>query len=350
MWARRPVWMAFAGMLGVVLAGCTPTLLTITPTVLPNGVEGSAYSRQLTAGESESGAVEWTVSSGSLPAGLRLDENTGTISGTPATPGTSVFTVSVEFGTSPFSRAGRATYSIEIIEKLRLDATLDNARIDEAYNDTLEVTGGVEPYTFQVVGLPAGMSIDTTTGVISGTPLTDNSGISLSVTVTDGGGSLQQTATATATFVIKPQPVSIATTTLADGTLSAPYSEQLVAVTGRAPYTWTIVAGLLPDGLRLDRSDGTITGTPEIAQARTFTVEVTDSDSPATTDSQELEITIGAAGDDHRQRRVGSNVRVAGLFRMRSQNDVQAERTFFVDVRPVRVGGVRAGWGHPRAR
>ena len=87
--------------------------LSITTTSLPGGVVGSAYSRTLAA----TGGVTpytWSVSSGSLPAGLALDSSTGTISGTPTAAGTSTFSVTAtDSGTSP-GQSATQSFSITI--------------------------------------------------------------------------------------------------------------------------------------------------------------------------------------------------------------------------------------------
>ena len=64
---------------------------TITTDSLPNGTEGTSYSQTLTA--TGTAPITWSVTSGSLPTGLTLNESTGLISGTPTTAGTSTFTV-----------------------------------------------------------------------------------------------------------------------------------------------------------------------------------------------------------------------------------------------------------------
>ena len=63
---------------------------TITTVSLPNGTEGTSYSQTLTA--TGTAPITWNVTSGSLPAGLSLN-NGGMITGTPTTAGTSTFTV-----------------------------------------------------------------------------------------------------------------------------------------------------------------------------------------------------------------------------------------------------------------
>jgi type VI secretion system secreted protein VgrG len=90
---------------GVVSETVAPT---ITPGTPPTATAGTPYSYTVTA--TGSPAPTYTVT-GSLPAGLTFDGSTGTISGTPTTPGTSTFTVTADNGTAPTSSA---TYSVTV--------------------------------------------------------------------------------------------------------------------------------------------------------------------------------------------------------------------------------------------
>ena len=90
---------------------------------------------------------------------------------------------------------------------------------------------------------------------------------------------------------VTPDPVSVITTTLADGTVDAPYSEQLAATGGSGSYTWTLTDGAAPSGLSLSAT-GVISGAPTEKGTTTFTVSATDG---TTTGTQELSITIVAA-------------------------------------------------------
>jgi len=80
------------------------------------------------------------------------------------------------------------------------------------------------------------------------------------------------------------------------GTVDVAYSRTLAATGGVTPYSWAVVSGSLPAGLGLNASTGEISGTPTTPGTANFTVEVSDSDSPASTDQQALSITISDAG------------------------------------------------------
>ena len=81
-------------------------------------------------------------------------------------------------------------------------------------------------------------------------------------------------------------PLSITTTSLPSGrvyssTDKVKYSATLTASSGNPPYTWQVVAGSLPNGLKLSKSKGTISGKATFAGTYTFTVEVLDKKGPA---------------------------------------------------------------------
>lgn len=75
--------------------------------------------------------------------------------------------------------------------------------------------------------------------------------------------------------VIEFPPLNITTMILPEGSIDSPYSSQLTADGGIAPFNWTIISGSLPPGLVLD-SFGTISGSPTTNGYYTFIVEVAD--------------------------------------------------------------------------
>jgi hypothetical protein len=85
------------------------TPIAITTTALPPGVVGLEYN-QILRGEGVSTPV-WSVSGGALPPGLTLDPGTGALTGTPTTPGTSTFTITLTDG----GQAAHREYSLVVV-------------------------------------------------------------------------------------------------------------------------------------------------------------------------------------------------------------------------------------------
>jgi hypothetical protein len=133
--------------------------LMITPTSLPDGAEGMPYSETLQA----TGGTEpytWALTSGSLPEGLELDEDTGEISGTPTKSGESTFEVTV---TDLLGATAKATYNKLTVKGRNETILVDGvdggvlhleATLDEPFDEGLDAEGGLGPYTW-TVGQPA---------------------------------------------------------------------------------------------------------------------------------------------------------------------------------------------------
>jgi hypothetical protein len=89
-------------------------------------------------------------------------------------------------------------------------------------------------------------------------------------------------------------PLGITTTSLPGATLGTSYSATLAAIGGVAPYSWSIQQGSVPAGLSLNSATGVISGTPAMVGASSFTVQVTDAESPPALGTAQLSITVGS--------------------------------------------------------
>ena len=92
-------------------------------------------------------------------------------------------------------------------------------------------------------------------------------------------------------------PLTIATTSLPNGTVGTPYSTSLLGAGGVAPRSWSVVSGALPAGLNLNAATGVISGTPTVAvTASPITFRLTDNASPAASTQAALTLTITGGG------------------------------------------------------
>jgi hypothetical protein len=297
-----PGLLLLSGCAGVVstpvhAGGSGPTALSISASALPSGQAKSAYSSSLAVTGGTAPYV-WSVSSGSLPVGLSMS-GSGQISGTPTTPGTSSFTVSVTDSSSPVESAS-ANLSITITAAATAvqitTSSLAGGQTNTAYSATLAATGGTSPYTWSVSSgsLPAGLTLSSA-GQISGTPGTAGTS-SFTVSVSDSS-SPAQSATANLSIAISASvaALQITTSSLPGGVAKTAYSATEAATGGKTPYSWSVSSGSLPAGLTLS-SAGQISGTPTTSGTYSFTVQVTDSSSPAQKATKSHKIPIAASG------------------------------------------------------
>lgn len=130
----------------------------------------------------------------SLPAGLSFNSSSGEISGTPTqTLNSTIFTVQV---TDAVGSVSSKTFTLSVIGPLETQQAVASTILvkDRSYTPFAPVTasGGTAPYAFAVSPtLPSGVTINSSTGVITGTPTVDSGQTTYTVTVTDSSGPIQ---------------------------------------------------------------------------------------------------------------------------------------------------------------
>ena len=172
-------------------------------------------------------------------------------------------------------------------EQVVLSGAVTDSAGDLLANQTVDLTttGGILNVS----------SVNTlTTGGYSATLLAPKTAGPVTVTATVQGTTI--TASAGVTVTAAPVALSVTTTSLPGGTVGTAYTATLAATGGTTPYTWSVSSGSLPAGLSLDASTGVISGTPTAAGTSSFTVQATDSSSPAQTASADLVLIIAPVG------------------------------------------------------
>lgn len=256
------------------------TALSVVTVSLPSAVVGQSYGQPVNAAGGVS-PYRWGISSGALPAGLTLNADTGVIAGTPISAGTANFVLQANDVSTPAQTASR-TLSIVVVSPLSVATTsLPAGVVGRVYSGTLAATGGAPPYQWSVSSgtLPTGITLDAS-GTLTGTPGKAGD-ITVSFAVKDST-STAQTAGVSLTVSVAAQLV-ITPVALPNGKEATPYSAALSATGGRAPLTWTIDSGNLPQGIAMDATSGLIHGTPLSGSAGVYSlvVAVADTSSPA---------------------------------------------------------------------
>ena len=246
--------------------------ITVNPATLPDGTIGVSYDETV-SGSGGTAPYTFAVTSGTLPDGLTLDSNTGQISGTATALGTFNFDITA---TDNFGCTGTTSYTVNINcpEVTVLPATLPNGTVGTAYDQTVSGNGGAEPYTFAVTSgsLPDGLTLDSNTGQISGTPSAAGT-FNFDITATDANGC---TGVTSYSITMGCPAITVNPSTLPNGTMGTLYDQTVSGSGGTAPYTFAVTSGSLPTGLTLDANTGQITGTPTALGPFNFDITATD--------------------------------------------------------------------------
>ena len=170
--------------------------------------------------------------------------------------------------------------------------------VGAAYNSPVAAAGGATPYTYSATNLPGGLSINSATGAITGTPSQSSVGTeSVTIKVTDSTTPSPESAASNLSIKISPAKLAVTTASLPGGATGSPYpSTTLQASGGVTPYTWVLASGSsLPAGLNLSTA-GVLSGTPAAGSGGPYslTFVVTDASTPAQTAQATLTLSISS--------------------------------------------------------
>ncbi|MBQ7154148.1 MAG: putative Ig domain-containing protein [Synergistaceae bacterium] len=255
-----------------------PEFMIVTDAELDSAKVGEYYSYTLLTDRTQHLTVRWTLLSGDLPAGLTLNSQNGTISGTPTKVEISTFTIQAAAGN--FLAVKQFTLAVGPAIEITDTSPLENGKVGAEYTHTFSAdTQYPVRWTLENGTLPDGLRFSD--GVLSGTP-TDDGEYTFTLGIESGGmsSSKEFTLTIDSALTITTEAV------LPAGRIGKPYSLtfQTDAVNTSA-VLWSVgyytlteeetqrnYYGSLPSGMYIEETTGTIYGTPSSNGIHRFTV------------------------------------------------------------------------------
>ena len=264
------------GSYGLAVNPPVSTALTVPAVTMVQGQTATPVMPVTASGGTQPYA--FTISP-SLPSGLSMAG--GVISGLPtAVLAASVFTITV---TDANGSTSQQSFTLTVKTPLSAAAAVPLMSVTENQPVTPVApvlgAGGSRPYSYSVTpALPAGLSLDAATGIVSGTPTVALASTAFTMTVTDSAG-----ATASATFNLAVNSALAANTAIAASSLTQGYAAvpftPVVGAGGAGALSFS-VAPALPAGLSMAADTGVVSGTATVVSpAANYLVTVTDSTS-----------------------------------------------------------------------
>jgi hypothetical protein len=248
-------------------------VVTVTNPGPQTSTAGTAITPLQIAATSSKG-LPLTFSATGLPAGLSIS-GSGKITGTPSAAGTNSVTVKATDGTA----SGSVTFNW-VVTAPPDNVTVANpgpqtGTVGTAVSLPINATSSAgKTLTYSATGLPAGLTIDSSTGVISGTPTAAGTS-SVTVTAADSTPA-SGSATFAWTVTAAPDKVTVTNPGHQTNTKGTPVTLAIKA-SSSAGKTLTYSASGLPAGLTINPGTGVVSGTPTTAGTSSVTVTAKDS-------------------------------------------------------------------------
>lgn len=258
---------------------------SVTYTVPSTMMVGTSYdvptlNNFWTAGPDD--AVTYSIASGSLPDGLSINATTGRISGTATTEGSYTFKIAAKVVNAGRTATMTSQFPLQaMVNRPLITYSQAQAFAGLPFQSTPTLPVGGATYAFSTAStLPAGLSIDTSTGVISGRPSAISSNTSYRINL--AGTTATGTFTNFSDFSMSVSSPVYVSYPITNGHVGVPFSSSPVNVNNSSDpltgisYSYALHPGdVLPLGLTLNPVTGEIAGIPLTVASLSPTVDVT---------------------------------------------------------------------------
>ena len=255
---------AAAGNYNIQLAATGPLgtrtstlVLTLNPSGSSPAISSSLANQLTVAGVAYSGYSitgdnsPTSFSATGLPAGLSCDANNGMISGIPNQTGTFNVTIRATNGNG----TGSASFTLTVTAPTITSSLANQSTVAGVAYAGYTITANNSPTSYSVSGLPAGLSCDTNSGIISGVPIQTGT-----FNVTIRATNINATQSASFTLIVTNPVLSFIDKNLETNVLGATTAPTVTP--GFVPEYYFISSGVIPEGLSIASATGIISGSP----------------------------------------------------------------------------------------
>ncbi len=264
----------------------TPITILVATPMAPNRFVSFDFPPVVTGGTPP---YTMTIAAGELPPGVTLSNNH--ISGTPTEAGVFSYTLQVtDSGADPIQQTASLETSMTVASRLQITSMTPPVGVqNRPYSFTLTAVNGTGPLQWSVKDLPAGLTLDPDSGIISGTPTAATvNPVDLSATVTDSSSPPAHSTTDLSlniTGLLQFTSTNLGNAVVGQFTFfNIPFSG------GFRPVSAKLVSGSLPSGWVL--GSDSISGESSQLGTYAFTLQLQDSASPPQTAQGSLTLNI----------------------------------------------------------
>jgi putative Ig domain-containing protein len=282
------------------ITSSTETRLLTINTSLPRATSGAAYNAVI-AVSGGTAPYQFSIFSGSLPSGLRLNATTGSISG--------IYQGTTSSGRFGIAVSDSARHSAQAWARILVGSS-ESGGISVLISPTSATVqaGGTQQFSAAVrntsqsgVTWSASAGSITAGGLFTAPKVSNPTSVTVTATSVADATKKASATVAVATGTTPPPPppsgsLTIVNSAIPGATTGSAYGATLSATGGQQPYQWSIVSGSLPGGLQLNATSGLISGTTSSQGQFSFTAQVKDAAAATSTKALTLVVSSQPSG------------------------------------------------------